>query len=112
TESFYAEKTDFLRDLLMDEQAEDIAFWGRSPPTADDRTAPKDFLPNLVRVNEHVKARRAYLLNYLKVRSKFEGHDRLKITELMYNPPGSSEDLEWLELWNPLEKEIDVSGWS
>jgi len=112
TEAFYTEKLAFEKDFLFDEQAEDIAAWGRSAATADDRTAPKEFLPNLERVMAHIRARRSYLLNYLKTRTKFDGHDRLKITEVMYNPGGSGEDLEFLELWNPDEREIDVSGWS
>lgn len=112
TEAFYDERLAYLSDLLLDEQAEDLAAWGRSAATADDRTAPKEFLPNLERVRAHVKARRAYLLNYLKTRSRLTEHDRLKITEVNYNPPGSGEDLEFLELWNPDEREIDVSGWT
>ncbi len=112
TEEYLAEKIAFQRDLLMDEQAEDIAAWGRSAATQDDRTAPREFLPNLDRVKEHIRLRRAYLLNYLKTRSRFDGHDRLKITEVFYNPEGSDEDLEFLELWNPEPREIDVSGWS
>jgi hypothetical protein len=111
TEQFFAEKIGFLHDFLFDEQAQDIAAWGRSPATADDRTAPKEFEPNLQRVKEHIRSRRAYLLNYLTTRSKFTGHDRLKITEVMYNPLGAEEDLEFLELWNPTGKDIDISGW-
>ncbi|MBI4602697.1 MAG: CotH kinase family protein [Planctomycetes bacterium] len=112
TEAFFNEKIAFLHDVLFDEQAEDIAVWSRSAATADDPRAPKELEPNLDRVKEHIRVRRAYLVNYLKTRSRFNGHDRLKITEVMYNPEGSAEDLEFLELWNPDAAEIDVSRWS
>ncbi|HVR72894.1 MAG TPA: CotH kinase family protein, partial [Planctomycetota bacterium] len=112
TEEFFAEKIEGLRDILLDEQEEDIAVWGRSPATADDRMAPKEFDPNLLRVKEHIRLRRAFLINYLRTRSRFTGHDRLKITEVMYNPRGGDEDLEFLELWNPGETEINLTGWT
>jgi hypothetical protein len=112
TEAFYEDKIAGLRELLLEEQAEDIAAWGRSPATADDPTAPKEFDPNLQRVKDHIRIRRAYLINYLATRSRFTGHDSLKITEVLYNPAGSEETLEFLELWNSTGKEIDVTGWS
>lgn len=112
TLDFFDGRIQHFRELLLDEQAQDIAVWGRTPATADDPTAPKDFEPNLARVREHVRQRRIYLLNYLASREKFTGHDRLKITEAMYNPPGGGDELEFLELWNPTGKEIDVSGWT
>jgi hypothetical protein len=112
TEEFFEEKIAGLRDLLFDEQVEDIAAWGRSPATADDPTAPRDFDPNLQRVRDHIRIRRAFLINYLATRSRFTEHDSLKITEVLYNPAGSGEELEFLELWNSTGKEIDVTGWS
>lgn len=112
TEGFFAEKIAFLQSLLLEEQAEDIAAWGRSATFADDRAAPSEFEPNLARVTEHIRQRRAFLIDYLKTRSAFDGHDRLKVTEVLYNPSGPDEDLEFLELWNPGSKEIDVSSWS
>ncbi|MBN1419112.1 MAG: CotH kinase family protein, partial [Planctomycetes bacterium] len=100
-----------LSDLLWDEQFEDIAKWGRTAATADDPTAPAEFEPNLERVREHIRLRRTYLLNYLRTTDGFSGHDRLKITEVMYNPPGLEEG-EFLELWNNTGKAIDISGWT
>ena len=114
TVEFYQNKVDFLHDLLIDEQAEDIEVWGRSRTWPDDRNAPPEFEPNLERVMNHIKTRRSYLLNYLRTHrtTRFEGTDRMKITEVMYNPAGPDEESEWLELWNSTGKEIDVSGWT
>jgi len=106
----FEEKISALRDLLWEEQLEDFAAWGRSPPTANDPTAPAEFDPNLDRVRQHIRVRRQYLLEYLADREKFTGHDRVKITEIMYNPPGP-ENAEFLELWNNTGRPIDISGW-
>ncbi len=106
----YEAKITALSDLLYDDQAEDIAAWGRSPATANDPTAPAGFLSNLGRVRDHLRLRRAYLLGYLQNTEGFRGHDRLKITEIMYHPT-SGEDAEYLELWNPSGKEITLTGW-
>src|SRR6185437_11177345 len=87
-QDLYDAKLAALSDLIYDEQAEDIAAWGRSPATANDPTAPAAFEPNLDRVRDHLRIRRAYLLGYLQNTEGFRGHDRLKITEIMYHPPG------------------------
>ncbi len=112
TVPYYENRIAELRDLLMDEQAEDYETWGRSRTWNDDRTAPPEFLPNLDRVMDHVTRRREYLVNYLRTRHQFTGTDRMKITEVMHNPAGPDDEAEWLELWNPSGKDIDVSGWS
>ncbi|MBN1442561.1 MAG: CotH kinase family protein, partial [Planctomycetes bacterium] len=111
-EDLFEEKILRLRELLFDEQLEDIAVWGRSSATRNDPSAPAAFDPNLDRVRQHIRTRRAYLINYLRSTERFTGHDRLKITELMYNPPGSASDGEYLELWNNSGSDIDVSGWT
>ncbi len=112
TEEFFEEKIQDYHALLIDEQQEDIELWGRSRTWPDDRNAPAEFEPNLDRVRAHIRARREYLLGYLRSRHQFEGHDRLKITEVMYNPAGPAEDLEWIEIWNPNESELDLQGYS
>ena len=111
TTDLYEKKIQYFRDLLWDEQLEDFAEWGRTSPTANDPSAPAEFDPNLDRVRTHIRVRRNYLVNYLRNTEKFTGHDRVKITEIMYNPPGP-DDLEFLELWNNSGKAIDVSGWT
>ncbi len=111
TIEFYEEKISTFRTLLWDEQLEDIAEWGRTSATADDPTAPAEFDPNLDRVRQHIAIRRNYLINYLRNTEGFTTHDRLKITEIMYNPPGP-EDAEFLELWNNSGKAINIAGWT
>ncbi|MGQ9589817.1 MAG: lamin tail domain-containing protein [Planctomycetota bacterium] len=106
----YEEKIQRLSDLLYEEQLEDIAAWGRSGPSANDPTAPAEFEPNLDRVRAHIAARRQYLLNYLEVTERFRAPDRVKITEIMYNPPGT-DLVEYLEIWNNSGKAINLSGW-
>ncbi|MEM7234904.1 MAG: CotH kinase family protein, partial [Planctomycetota bacterium] len=54
------------RGTLFDEQLEDIAEWGRTSPSNNDRNAPSAFDPNLDRVRAHERSRRTYLLNYLR----------------------------------------------
>ena len=111
TDEFYAARVADLRELLIDEQQEDFDEWGRSPATADAPDAPAEFEPNLERLLDHIRERRRYLLSYLRDRDGFRGHDRLKITEVMYNPPGDDAG-EFLELWNNSGESIDVSGWT
>jgi hypothetical protein len=111
TSEYYDAKLAEISDLIYEEQLDDIAVWGRSPPTSNDPTAPAAFDPNLDRVREHVRQRRAYLLNYLQNTESFTGHDRVKFTELMYNPVDTQE-AEFLELWNSSARAINVSGWT
>ena len=35
----------------------------------------------------------------------------VKINEIMYNPPGTDTDLEWIELYNNDTTAIDITGW-
>jgi hypothetical protein len=111
TTGIYEEKVLALRDLLFEEQLDDVAAWGRSSPTANDPTAPPGFDPNLDRVRQHIATRRSYLINYLRNTERFTGHDRLKVTEVMYNPDGG-DSAEFLELWNNTGTGIDISGWT
>jgi hypothetical protein len=110
-EAIFDEKIAELAELIYTEQLDDIATWGRTGATANDPTAPAAFEPNLERVRQHIRIRRGYLINYLRNTEQFTGHDRLKITEVMYNPPGGAAD-QFLELWNNSGREIDISGWT
>ncbi len=111
TEDVYNAKIADLQDLIYEEQLDDIAAWGRSSPTANDPTAPADFESNLERVKQHIAIRRSYLINYLQTTESFSGnHDRVKITEVMYNPVGG-RDYEFLELWNNSGHTVDLTGW-
>ena len=33
-------------------------------------------------------------------------------SEIMYNPPGGDESLEWIELHNQMAVKMDISGWT
>ncbi len=111
-QDIFEDRIQKLRTKLFFEQQDDIRSWGRSRPSANDRNAPAAFDPNLDRVRTHVRLRRTYLLNYLRDRHRFTGHPRLKITELMYNPPGALDEGEFIELRNNSEAAIDISGWT
>ncbi len=111
TLEYYDGRIDEYRALLFEEQLEDIDEWGRSRASANDPTAPAEFEPNLERVRDHVRIRRNYLINYLRNTEGFAGSDRLKITEVMYNPLGDDQS-EYIEFWNNSGRSIDISGWS
>ncbi len=106
----FDDKTSCFIDLLVLEQERDIDEWGRSAP-AGDLSAPAEFLPNIDRVLEHTAGRRPFLIDRVNEWLPVAGHDRLKITEVMFNPPGSDDVTEFLEMWNPDDREIDISGW-
>ncbi len=108
---FFRDRVDGLRDFLFDEQGDDIAEWGRTSPSPNDRSAPAGFEPNLQRVLDHFTARRAYLIDYLRTVERFNGTDSLKITEISYNPI-ATDKLEFVELWNNSGKAIDISRWT
>ena len=108
--NLYDERFDFYEALLYDEQFDDIEEWGRTGPFGDP-SAPPDFLSNIQRVRNHIEIRRAYLIDYLSSVEGHDGHDRLRITEVMYNPFGP-DTTEFLELWNNSGNAVDISGWS
>jgi hypothetical protein len=109
-EAAFAKKIEAIRDLIFEEQAEDMKRWGRSPSTANDPSAPRDFDPNLDRVRAHIATRRAYLRNYIEKTDRLAPPSRLKITELYVAPPGG--EVEFVEVCNTTGKEIDASGWT
>ncbi|MCZ6794106.1 MAG: lamin tail domain-containing protein [Planctomycetota bacterium] len=107
----YEEKISTFRELIFEEQLDDIRTWGRSAATANDRNAPAEFDPNLDRVRTHIRLHRNFIVNYLRNTERFTGHDRVKITEVMYNPLGT-DDAEYLELWNNSGRTVDIAGWT
>ncbi len=113
TPEFFEGEIETFRDLLMEEQQIDIDAWGRTPATANDPTAPAEFLPNLDRVRDHIRARRSFLTSYIRSRARtIPDHDRLKITEVFYNPVGGGDEHEFIELWNSSGRAVDLGGWS
>ena len=109
TLDFYEQRLADFSDLLAQEQQDDFNRWGRTNP-AGDRSAPAAFAPNIERVMAHIRSRRSYMVNYLRGTERFTGHDRLMITEVMYNPLGDDE-AEYLEIWNNSGSQLDISGW-
>jgi hypothetical protein len=43
--------------------------------------------------------------------SSTEG-DNIIITEVLYDTPGTDADEEWIELFNPTKKDIDIANWT
>ncbi len=113
-------EAEILRDLLWDEQAVDFAEWGRYPsrPAPGDPPHPPDFNYNVDELLEiGAAAGRGFLrrhLTFLRDRLKalgFQGFPWVRVSEIMYNPPGPSEDLEFIEFYNTENKSVNVSGW-
>ncbi len=108
---------DDLEALLVVEQEEDFARWGRSPVTclADCGNCARgiDMQSNLDEVKEQIRRHRGFLISYLtRFHAEFLDHDKMKITELMFNPVGVREDLEFIELLNTSDRAVDLSGWA
>lgn len=108
--SFYEDEIAFLRASLAGEAAEDFKKWGRTPATPNAPDAPAEFEPNLDLVLAHVHNRQAFLVDFLREEENFTAHDRVKVTELMYNPLAGQE-LEFVELWNVMSATLNVGGW-
>ena len=119
-ESITGAQAESLRELLQEEQALDITKWGRYPsrPAAGDPPHPADFNYNVDELLDIGAAEgKGFLhrhLDFLRSRLSsvgFRGFPWVRITEIMYNPGGTSEDLEFLELHNTETKAVDISGW-
>jgi len=119
-EQVTGDEVEFLRDLLQEEQALDFDRWGRYPsrPAPGDPPHPPDFNYNLDELLEiGAAAGRGFLRRHLSLlRGRlntlgFQGFPWVRISEIMYNPPGSSEDLEFLEIYNTENNSVNVSGW-
>ncbi len=104
------DKLGFLRDLLWEEQQLDFDFWGRSLFHLEP-DFPIEFGPHVELLRDHMAQRREFIIRRLE-EDGFTRPDRLKITELMYNPVGPEEDGEFLELWNNTGSSVDISGWT
>jgi len=50
--------------------------------------------------------------NIIQVSNSWENKPYLLINEVMYNPTFNDYYNEWIELYNPTDKPIDVNGWS
>ncbi len=103
--------------LLAEESEEDFARWGRSPVNcprcpASNCANQQDMVGNLVEVSRQIELHREFLRRYIqRWHRDVPDHDRMKITEVMFNPIGASSDLEFLEITNISGREIDIGGW-
>ena len=114
------DQAEALRDLLQDEQAEDFAKWGRFPsrPAPGSPAHPADFNYNVdelldigAAAGKGYLARRMTYLNSRLSQLGFTGYKWVRITEIMYNPFGPSEDLEFIELHNTETTAANIAGW-
>lgn len=112
TRERYDPAIDALCDFLRDEEAEDLAKWGRYPSNipAVENPPPPEMLPNAAIMKEQITCHRGRLLPYFS--SQIRAHPRLRITEIMAMPEDPDEALEFIELYNPSDTAVDASGWS
>lgn len=110
---------DELVELLRDEIHDDLSFWGRYPSNIDDH--PDDLDSNIGFMKTEIDLARGFLLEYLdkEILARFGdvNHSGLKITELLYYPPGGDLDRQFVELVNTSTDgvngvSVDVSGWT
>ena len=86
-------------ELLRDEIHDDLIFWGRYPSNIDDH--PDDLDSNIGFMKTEIDLARGFLLEYLELKHReIVNHSSLKITELLYYPPGGDLDRQFVELVN------------
>lgn len=106
-----------LEALLAEEQSLDFTRWGRSPVNCDDDCGARcaDLLTmagNTDEVMNQLRLHRNYLIQYIsRWHGSVRNHDRMKITEIMYRPYSVGPALEYIELMNTSDREIDISEW-
>ena len=115
-EDVYDEIFADFRALLDRDQADDIARWGRSPVNCaggcGNCARGMSMDENIETLREQLRLHRRFLIQYIqRWHEEIPDHDRMKITEIMYNPAGASSDLEYVEILNTSDREIDLSGW-
>ncbi len=108
---------DDLAALLANEQAEDFERWGRTPvtcwPGCGNCAEAIDMAGSIEIVKEQIGFHREFLFAYIRRQHpEIPDHARMQITEILYDPRGRSEDLEFIELLNTTDREIDIGGWS
>jgi hypothetical protein len=117
TNEVYDPILDELEAFLAQEQADDFARWRRSPvnclPDCTTICANRlDLRYNLGIVKEQLRLHRQFLTRYVQqFHSSVINHDRMKITEILYNSFGPADDLEFIEIQNTSGRAIDITGW-
>ncbi len=106
----YDSRLDDLSVSLASEEAEDRARWGRFLSNVAEW--PPDMAANIEVVKQQIRCHRDFLLGYLsEYHSEVREHPRVKITEILYLPDGGEDDLEFLEIQNLWDKEVNLKGW-
>ena len=103
-------RIDFLCEHLEAEQSRDIEKWNRYPSNTEPPT-PSDMESNVRILKSQITCHRQSLLKYFN--SQIRNHARLRITEiapLAGRAPGGGA-LEFVELYNPDDRTIDIGGW-
>jgi hypothetical protein len=111
TNESYDPQLDELAIRLAEEQALDIARWGRY--TSNVEGFPADMLSNIEVIKDQIDCHRDFLVQFIEKRHpEIPRHPRVKITEIMYQPLGGDQNLEYLELVNLSDAAVDLSLWS
>lgn len=105
----YEDRIDELTALMATEAALDVTRWGQYGVAQSLATAIG------ILKNDYLAVRRVHLFNTHRVPGGIPEaqslHPTVVINELMYNPTSSQDD-EFLELYNPSTTEsVDLSGW-
>lgn len=108
----FGPRLDQLRSFLFQEEQDDRSHWGRYASNVPN--FPEDMSSNLEIVKQQIGLHREFLRNYILINhgAPIVFHRRVKITEVMYQPEGGNDDLEFLELLNTSNGSADISGWS
>ena len=104
---------DGMVDFLGKEIDDDLAFWGRFPTNLTDPLYRDDVDYHIDRMKNEISYARRNLLDFITSNHReFVDPPRLKITEILYYPPGGDFDRQFVELFNPTGQTIDVTGWT
>lgn len=107
----YDPRIDRLVESLREEIEADYDLWGRYPSNVP--AYPQELDPNVAIVKEQLALHRDFLLRYLdEFHPDIADFDRLKITEILVDPEGGDQDLEFVELTNFTDRAIELEGWT
>ena len=62
-------------------------------------------------INSPTSRRRCRRLSAEPLEPRIVLDSTVVFSEIMYNPPGADESLEWIELHNQMAVNVDISGW-
>jgi spore coat protein CotH len=107
----YNPRLDEILASLQEEEALDHARWGRYPTNV--AGFPEEMDLNLEVIKSQIALHREFLLDFIRqFHPQIPAHPRMKITEVMYWPEKGDDRLEFLEILNPGDGPVDISGWT